>query len=34
MVLVLLVLNEYINECDSDYDEERTILHMPRFVKN
>lgn len=32
MVRVLTVLREYINECDSDYHEERTILPMSRFV--
>ncbi|XP_019504479.1 PREDICTED: probable ubiquitin carboxyl-terminal hydrolase FAF-X [Hipposideros armiger] len=30
MVRVLTVLREYINECDSDYHEERTILPMSR----
>lgn len=30
MVRVLTVLKEYINECDSDYHEERTILPMSR----
>lgn len=33
MVRVLTVLREYINECDSDYHEERTILPMSRFVE-
>lgn len=33
MVRVLTVLREYINECDSDYHEERTILPMSRYVK-
>lgn len=32
MVRVLTVLREYINECDSDYHEERTILPMSRYV--
>ncbi|MEQ2196315.1 hypothetical protein XENOCAPTIV_010855 [Xenoophorus captivus] len=32
MVRVLTVLKEYINECDSDYHEERTILPMSRAV--
>lgn len=32
MVRVLTVLKEYINECDSDYHEERTILPMSRSV--
>ena len=31
MVRVLTVLKEYINECDSDYHEERTILPMSRY---
>lgn len=30
MVRVLTVLKEYINECDSDYHEERSILPMSR----
>lgn len=32
MVRVLTVLKEYINECDSDYHEERTILPMSRYA--
>lgn len=32
MVRVLTVLKEYINECDSDYHEERTILPMSRYI--
>lgn len=32
MVRVLTVLKEYINECDSDYHEERTILPMSRYM--
>lgn len=34
MVRVLTVLKEYINECDSDYHEERTILPMSRYCHN
>lgn len=34
MVRVLTVLKEYINECDSDYHEERTILPMSRCSQN
>lgn len=34
MVRVLTVLKEYINECDSDYHEERTILPMSRCRQN
>lgn len=34
MVRVLTVLKEYINECDSDYHEERTILPMSRYCRN
>lgn len=34
MVRVLTVLKEYINECDSDYHEERTILPMSRYNEN
>lgn len=34
MVRVLTVLKEYINECDSDYHEERTILPMSRYSYN
>lgn len=34
MVRVLTVLKEYINECDSDYHEERTILPMSRCSHN
>ncbi|TWW81135.1 putative ubiquitin carboxyl-terminal hydrolase FAF-X [Takifugu flavidus] len=34
MVRVLTVLKEYINECDSDYHEERTILPMSRIKAN
>lgn len=34
MVRVLTVLKEYINECDSDYHEERTILPMSRCRRN
>lgn len=34
MVRVLTVLKEYINECDSDYHEERTILPMSRYSQN
>ncbi|XP_028290960.1 ubiquitin carboxyl-terminal hydrolase 9X isoform X4 [Gouania willdenowi] len=33
MVRVLTVLKEYINECDSDYHEERTILPMSRAFR-
>lgn len=33
MVRVLTVLREYINECDSDYHEERTILPMSRAFR-
>ncbi|KAG8507344.1 putative ubiquitin carboxyl-terminal hydrolase FAF-X, partial [Galemys pyrenaicus] len=33
MVRVLTVLREYINECDSDYQEERTILPMSRAFR-
>ncbi len=32
MVRVLTVLREYINECDSDYHEERNILPMSRCL--
>lgn len=34
MVRVLTVLKEYINECDSDYHEERTILPMSRYSQH
>uniref|UniRef100_A0AAY4DN86 ubiquitinyl hydrolase 1 n=1 Tax=Denticeps clupeoides TaxID=299321 RepID=A0AAY4DN86_9TELE len=33
MVRVMTVLKEYINECDSDYHEERTILPMSRAFR-
>ncbi|XP_077003331.1 ubiquitin carboxyl-terminal hydrolase 9X-like isoform X2 [Tamandua tetradactyla] len=33
MVRVLTVLREYINECDSDFHEERTILPMSRAFR-
>ncbi|KAK6325421.1 hypothetical protein J4Q44_G00047630 [Coregonus suidteri] len=33
MVRVLTVLKEYINECDSDYHEERSILPMSRAFR-
>ncbi|XP_052519968.1 probable ubiquitin carboxyl-terminal hydrolase FAF-X [Budorcas taxicolor] len=33
MVRVLTVLREYINECDSDYHEERTVLPMSRAFR-
>lgn len=33
MVRVLTVLKEYINECDSDYHEERSILPMSRYCQ-
>ncbi|XP_076872060.1 LOW QUALITY PROTEIN: ubiquitin carboxyl-terminal hydrolase 9X-like [Brachyhypopomus gauderio] len=33
MVRVLTVLKEYINECDSDFHEERTILPMSRAFR-
>ncbi|XP_060775080.1 probable ubiquitin carboxyl-terminal hydrolase FAF-X isoform X3 [Neoarius graeffei] len=33
MVRVLTVLKEYINECDSEYHEERTILPMSRAFR-
>ncbi|XP_073726699.1 ubiquitin carboxyl-terminal hydrolase 9X-like isoform X2 [Misgurnus anguillicaudatus] len=33
VVRVLTVLKEYINECDSDYHEERTILPMSRAFR-